>query len=367
MLKVGVIGCGKIADAHALSISRINNCKIVGGCDKEGLMSKQFCERYGVGLHFDDVSHFLEKSRPDVVHITTPPQSHFELGKMCLDFGCHVYIEKPFTVYTAQAEQLIRLAENNGLKITVGHNDQFTHATRNMRALIEQGYLGGPPVHMESYYCYEMGEGQYAKSLLGDSNHWIRRLPGTLMQNNISHGICRIAEYFPEDNPTVITHGFVSPLLTKSGETQIIDEARVILSMANRTAYFTFSTQMRPAMRSFRIFGPKNGLMVDHDQQILIKLRGNRYKSYLEKFIPQYGYAAQYAGNSLSNIRRFLASDFHMMHGMKYLIEAFYNSIIHGTRPVIPHEQIVRTSKIMDSIFTQLSNCGATGGTGSGR
>ena len=154
------------------------------------------------------------------------------------------------------------MASESGLKLTAGHDDQFRHAARRMRALIGSGFLGGAPVHMESYYCYELGRSGYAGALLGDKHHWVRRLPGKLLHNIISHGIARIAEYLTGDAPQVIAHGFVSPLLKSMGETEIIDELRVIITNEERTtAYFTFSSQMRPSLHQFRIYGPKNGLI----------------------------------------------------------------------------------------------------------
>ena len=75
----------------------------------------------------------------------------------------------------------------------------------------------------------------------------------------------------------MIAHGFVSPLLKSMGESEIIDELRVIISeQAGTTAYFTFSSQMRPDIHEFRIYGNKNGLIVDQDTETLIKLRGGR-------------------------------------------------------------------------------------------
>jgi predicted dehydrogenase len=355
VIKVGIIGCGNIADAHASQIKRIAGCEIVGVCDKEELMARQLYERFPVKQYFSDVDRLLAESRPDVVHITTPPQRHFELGMTCLKAGCHVYMEKPFTVNTAEAEELIQFAMTKNLKITAGHDYQFSHATRRMRALITQGYLGGPPVHMESYYCYDLGDRAYAKAVLGDKKHWVRALPGTLMHNNISHGICRIAEFMSDDNPEVIAHGFVSPFLKGMGENDIIDEARVIIvGKSGTTAYFTFSSQMHPTLIQFRVYGSKNGLIVDHDQQTLIKMKGARYKSYMEKFIPHYEFAAQYAANSLKNMGFFLKKDFHMKSGMKYLIEAFYRSITDDTPPPIPYREIILTSRIMDSIFARI-------------
>ena len=356
MLKVAIVGCGKIADVHASQIQRIQRCQIVAVCDREPLMARQLYERFPVQQHGSDFAGMLSESRPDVVHITTPPESHFDLAKRSLEAGCHVYVEKPFTLYEREAQQLITLANERGLKITAGHDDQFTHVARRMRALVQTGFLGDGPVHMESSYCYELGRSGYAGALLGDKRHWVRRLPGKLLHNIISHGVARIAEFLTSDTPQVIAHGFISPLLKSLGETEIIDELRVIISEEERTtAYFTFSSQMHPSLHQFRMYGSKNGLVLDHDQETLIRLRGTRFKSYLEKFVPPVSQANQYLGNLATNVKSFLARDFHMKSGMKYLIESFYRSIEEGTPLPISYREILLTARIMDDIFAQLN------------
>ena len=354
MFKIAIIGCGKIADSHADQIQRIPDCEIVGVCDREELMARQLSERFPIKACFNDVQELLDQARPDVVHITTPPQSHFELASRCLEHGCHVYLEKPFTVNTNQAVELIRVAEQRGLKLTVGNDPQFTHAAMRFRSLVKQGYLGGEPVHMESYYCSELS-GSYAAALLGDKEHWVRRLPGKLLHNIISHGIIRIAEYLPDDDPKVIAHGFASPSLQKLGEAEILDELRVIIAgRQGATAYFTFSSQMHPSLHQFRLLGPANGLVLDDDEHSVLKLPGARYKSYAEKFIPPLGLARQHMGNLGRNLNLFLKRDFHMKAGMKNLMEAFYASIARGTPLPIAYREIVLTCRIMDAIFEQI-------------
>ena len=356
VLRVAIVGCGKIADSHASQIQRIKGCKIVGVCDREPLMAQQLFERFPVENHFSDLRKLLDEGKPEVVHITTPPESHFAIATQCLQAGCHVYVEKPFTLNAGDAESLTALAEEKGLKLTAGHDDQFRHAARRMRLLVQSGYLGNEPVHMESYYCYELGRTGYAGALLGDKQHWVRRLPGKLLHNIISHGIARIAEFIPTDSPEIIAHGFISPLLKGMGETEIIDELRVIISADDRvTAYFTFSSQMRPSLHCFRIYGSKNGLELDQDQETLITLSGHRYKSYAEKFLPPLELARQYLGNLKTNLGSFLAHDFHMKSGMKYLIESFYRSIQEGEPLPIPYREIILTARIMDEIFLQLT------------
>lgn len=355
MLRVAIVGCGKIADDHASQILRIRGCEIVGVCDWEPLMARQLYERFPVKGYFSDLGELLSEARPDVVHITTPPQSHFELATICLQAGRHVYVEKPFALSGEEAEKLIALADERGLKITAGHDDQFRHAARRMRALVQSGFLGGPPVHMESHYCYELGKNEYARALLGDKSHWVRKLPGKLLHNVIGHGVARIAEFLTTDSPDVIAYGFISPFLKSMAEQEIIDELRVIVhEEGGPTAYFTFSSQMRPALHQFRIYGPRNGLVLDQDQETLIRLRGAKYKSYAEKFVPPAQFARQYLGNLKHNLGLFMRNDFHMKSGMKYLIESFYRSIVERTPAPIPYREIVLTAHIMDAIFAQI-------------
>jgi predicted dehydrogenase len=354
MLKVGIVGCGKIADAHALQVQNLEGCEIVGVCDREPLMARQLSERFPVKECFSNVGELLARARPDVVHITTPPESHFNLARVCLEKGCHIYVEKPFTVNAEEAQRLVDLANHNGLKLTAGHNYQFSHAARRMRELIKNGYLGGTPLHMESYYGYDFTDPNYARTLLGDKQHWVRRLPGQLLHNIISHGVARIAEFLTTDDPHVIAYGFTSPALKEMGEASIVDELRVIIFDEQSTAYFTFSSQMKPTLHEFRIYGPKNGLVLDQSHEMVIRLRGAKFKSFADHFIPPVLFANQHLGNLIGNIKLFLARDFHVDSGMRYLIERFYSSIREDGPVPIPYSEIVLTGKIMDAIFDQL-------------
>ena len=355
MLRVAIVGCGKIADQHVEQILRIPDCEIVGVCDREELMAKQLQVRLPSSPKaFVDVKDLIEQSNPDVVHITTTPQTHYSIGKLCLEAGCHVYVEKPFTVTYEEAKELISLAEHKNLKLTVGHNAQFTHAANRMRAIVAEGYLGGSPVHLESYYCYDLSDAGYAKALLGDSSHWVRKLPGGLLQNTISHGISRVAEFLPGDDLQVIAYGFTSDLLKSIGERDIIDELRVILHDGATTAYFTFSSQMRPSLHMLRLYGHKNGVIMDDQKQIVIKTRGKAYKSFLEQFLPPWDFAKQYIGNALGNMQKFARADFQGGYGMKFLIRAFYSSITQSSPAPIPYREILRTALIMEEIFAQI-------------
>ena len=179
-------------------------------------MASQLGQRFGISACFSELQDMLRATAPDVVHITTPPQSHFSLAAQSLEAGCHVYVEKPFTVYSSEAEELVAVAKRRDLKLTVGHDEQFSHAARRMRSLVNSGYLGNDPVHMESTWCYELGDSSYVKALLGRNEHWVHALPGGLLQNLISHGVAKIAEFL-SDTPNVIAVGFANSSVRFSG------------------------------------------------------------------------------------------------------------------------------------------------------
>ena len=354
-MRVAIVGCGKIADSHAEQVQRIPGAQIVAACDSEPLMVRQFCHRYGVPAAFTHLETLLREAAPTVVHVATPPHTHYELAFTALRHGAHVYVEKPFTVTAGEAQALIDTANNLGLRITVGHDGQFSHAARRMRELVGRGYLGGQPVHMESYYCYAFGADAYGRAMLGDRNHWVRRLPGKLLQNVISHGIASLAEFLSDGASEIVVVGGSSAFLRRLNADDVIDELRVIIREAGgTTAYFTFSSQMRPVLHALRLYGQRNGLVVDYDQQTVLALRGQSYKSYVEKFVPPLEFARQHVRNSWLNIRAFLGRDFHMKSGMKYLIESFYECIEGRAEDPIPHREILVTARIMDEIFSQL-------------
>ena len=357
MMRVGIIGCGKQADAHAAQIQRISGCEIVGVCDTEPLLAKQLAERYAISEHFGSVEDLLHIAKPEVVHIITPPQSHFPLGKLCLEAGCHVMVEKPFTLDFREAEVLVDIAATRKLKLTVGHHHQFSDVAIQMRELIRDGFLGSEPVHIESMFGYDFTDERYAKALLGDRAHWVRRLPGKLLHNILSHPVSKIAEFIKDDRPRVIAHGFTSRFLEKINEHEIIDELRVIVldGTSNTTAYLTFSSQINPIQHQLRLYGLKNSLILDYATETLMQIRKTNYKSYLNHIVPPFLYGKQFLAQSAGNLKRFVARTLNFESGRRRLIESFYNSIRDWTAEPISYKQILLTSWIMDEIFRQLN------------
>ena len=317
-------------------------------------MARQLAERFQIPGVFSDAREMLSAVSPDVVHITTPPRSHFPLAKQSLQAGSHVYLEKPFTVTAVEATELLALADNKGLKITVGHNYQFTLEMMEMRRLVAGGFLGGKPVHVESYWGYSLGDASYVGPILGSKTHWVRQLPGQLLQNVISHGIAKLAEFL-DDDVEISAHAHQSERIQSLGGQEVQDELRVFIrDNSSMTAFFCFSTQIGPDLNCLRLGGPKNSLVVDQSSGSVIQLENKTCKSYLTYFVPPLRLAQQHIRNARTNIINFLRGRLHQDFGMKELIERFYASIRLNGPPPIPYREILLTARIMDEIFAQI-------------
>jgi len=354
MIRVAIVGCGKVADQHVAAIQRVPNCRIVALCDQELLMAKQLGQRCDVSQCFSEVQEMLQNATPQVVHITTPPQSHFQLARQCLEFGSHVYIEKPFTVTAAEAEGLIQSAEQRGLKVTVGHNYQFTLEMMEMRRLVKDGFLGGPPAHLESYWSYDLGDVSYVGPMVSNPDHWVRQLPGQLFHNLISHGLAKIVEFLDDDVSEIVATAHQSSQLRQLRAKEVLDELRVLIRDKNgTTAFFCFSTQIK-GVNQLRIFGPSGSITADIITGTAVRRRSRAYKSYLTYFIPPLNDAREYFRNAAASASNFVRKRLYQDFGMQELIERFYRSIQGEIAVPIPHREIILVARLMDRIFEQV-------------
>src|SRR5262245_64197156 len=70
---------------------------------------------------YESLDDLLHEARPDIVHVCTPAGTHFEPARRALLAGAHVYVEKPFVETRQEAERLLGLAQERGLRICAGH------------------------------------------------------------------------------------------------------------------------------------------------------------------------------------------------------------------------------------------------------
>jgi len=352
-LKVAIVGCGKIADGHVEEIQKLGTARLVAVCDRELLMAEQLAVRYHIGSHYDDLERMLAAERPDVVHITTPPESHVALAMTALNAGCHIFVEKPLASHHADAQKLVGAVETSGKKLAIGYTYRFDPAALAVREMIGKGLLGDI-VHVESYYGYDLA-GAYGKSLLGSPTHWVHRLPGKLFQNNTDHMLERIVEYVPDDFPTVRALGYRREQATYGDiRDDLLDELRVMILGEATSAYATFCSHARPVGHFARIYGTKNTAHVDYVSRTVTWDPSPKFPSALGRVFPPFAESWQCFKAGSKNVLRFAKSDFHFFSGLNRLIVLFYESIIRDLKPPVPYRDILRVSRMTDEIIAQV-------------
>ena len=143
--------------------------------------------------------------------------------------------------------------------------------------------------------------------------------------------------------------------LGRSEVTLTAGTMRVLLrDRRGTTAFFCFSTQLKPGMNQLRVCGLANSLIVDHISGTLVRNRSRSCKSYLTYFLPPLINALEYLKGARLNVVNFLKKRLHQDFGMKELIEQLYQSIRSDGPPPIPYREIILTARIMDEIFVQV-------------
>jgi hypothetical protein len=128
----------------------------------------------------------------------------------------------------------------------------------------------------------------------------------------------------------------------------------LIRDKGGTTAFFCFSTQIKPSLNQFRICGPRNSILVDCASGSLIRDRDRSDKSYLTFFVPPLRSAKEHLRNARRNIANFVGRKLYQDSGMTELIRRFYQSIRLSAPPPIPYREIILTARIMDEIFAQI-------------
>src|SRR6516225_8829942 len=142
MLKFGVIGYGYWGPNIVRNLSSIEGCTVSVVCDPSpAARSRAEKAHHGVRV-VSDAAEIMSDPEIDAVAVITPVWTHYELSKAALTNGKHVFVEKPFTSNSAQAEELIDLANRKNLKLMVDHTFLFTGAVRKIKSLLDEGALG---------------------------------------------------------------------------------------------------------------------------------------------------------------------------------------------------------------------------------
>ena len=142
MLKMAIMGAGAIANKMAATITKMNDVEAYAIAARDEDRAEKFAEEYGFTKFYGSYEEMLKDPEVELVYIATPHSHHYKCAKMCLEAGTHVLCEKAFTVNAAQAEKILRLAEEKKLLLTEAIWTRYMPSRDMINKLIEDGVIG---------------------------------------------------------------------------------------------------------------------------------------------------------------------------------------------------------------------------------
>lgn len=141
-MKVGVLGLGYWGPNLIRNFSANADVDTVYGCDMNEKRLAWIKDRFPNVILSNDADNFVKRSYADCIAIALPVGLHFKYAKMALEAGKHIWVEKPFTASSQEAEQLIEIAEKKNLRIFVDHTFIYTGAVQKIKELVEKDSIG---------------------------------------------------------------------------------------------------------------------------------------------------------------------------------------------------------------------------------
>jgi predicted dehydrogenase len=249
-LTAAVVGAGAVAKQHLACVSELPGAEVAAVCDLSPAVAESVAERFQVPAHYTDHRALLADVGPDVVHVTTPPGSHFAVAMDALRAGAHVIVEKPIVAGDGSLDELLDEAARRGLVAIENYNYVFNPQVREARRLIETGELG-QLVHVDVDLALDvLGEG----SPFADRNvpHPVLRLRGGVVADFLPH-LASLAYFLvgPHRGASVVwsRRRDDSPLE--------VDDMRALVDGERATASLSFSGAAQPDGFWLRVHGTR--------------------------------------------------------------------------------------------------------------
>ena len=227
VVKFGVVGYGYWGPKVIRNLDLLEQAQLVAISDKSAIARKKAEKTYSGVRITDDANELMTSPDIDAIAVITPVWTHYELAKAALENGKHIFVEKPFTSNSAQAEELIAIAAERNLKIMVDHTFLFTPAVQKIKQLLQEGELG-------KLYYYDstrvnLGLFQHDVNVIWDlaphdlsiMDHLIQEKPEAVVATGQTHlngheDIAFLTLYFPDKVIAHLNVNWLSPVKVRT-------------------------------------------------------------------------------------------------------------------------------------------------------
>lgn len=341
-MRVGIIGTGHIARQHLGCLRELPGVKVAAVCDLSRGLAEAAAERFGIDRWFTDSRRMLEEAKPDVVHVTTPPTSHYRLASDAIEAGAHVLVEKPITVTFGEVQSLLAQARQKNRVLIEDYNYIFNKPVQHLLKLIEAGEFG-EVVHVEVMICLDiLARG----NSFCDPNapHPCLTMAGGAIADFLPH-LASLAHAF------VGAHHSVRSTWRKRADSPLpSDELQAMVSAQRGTATLGFSAHSQPDMFWLRVNGTRMRATANlfETRMTIERVRGGP-----KPLVPLFNSldeARAVRRSAFGSLMRKLSGGPGAYEGLWTLLGRTYEALDRGGEPPVSAGQIEEVNRLIDDL-----------------
>lgn len=308
-LRVALVGAGYFSQYHYDAWSRIPEVEMVGvAYASDRAKAQAVADRYGIGYIGNDVEGMLDATRPDLIDIISPPETHLAYTRLAHARGVHVISQKPLAPSLVDARQIADLSRSGGSRVVVHENWRFKPWFRELRRLLDSGVLGEV---YNAAFRMRPGDGQGAEAYL-DRQPYFQKMPRFLIHETGIHMIDVFRFMFGEIDAVTARLRRLNPVIAGEDAGYVMMDFRTGFAGmldANRLVDFE-AANPRLTMGEMLIEGEKGQLRLDGAGRIV--LRTHRGKARLHDYE---WFDRGYSGDCVYALQRHVVE--HLLNGSK--------------------------------------------------
>jgi predicted dehydrogenase len=340
-LRAAIVGAGLIASKkHIPAYLKHNNTfQLTAICDINAQAVQQVAQSFRIPHAYTDLSDMLAQEKPDLVDICTPPRTHAALAVQAMAHGCHVLIEKPMALTTADSDAIVHAARKYGVQVCVAHSDLFYWPFMQARELVARGAIGtfrGMRIFLSTPTDY----------MTSQPDHWAHKLPGGVIGETGPHVVYMSLAFLRD-----VREVNISTMKLLDYPWSPYDDYRIDILGENGISSIVLSYATQQWMARVDILGEEGTLLLD--------LEGMNLVTYKRKSLTPVAIgrsvlreSAQLLGSLFRNSLRSVTGTLHSTH--ETIIERFAESIQQGTAPPVTAEEGRETVRVLNMIVDKL-------------
>lgn len=349
-LRIALVGGGKMAEHHARAIAgTATPAELVAIADPSAA-GREAIARIAPGVTgYASLGELLQAEHPDVVHVVTPLDTHFQLARQALEAGCHVYIEKPVVETGDQIGELAELARTRQRQLCAGHQLLFEEPARLALQLLP---AIGRVCHIESYFAFRPSRRTAAgRVALRADLQLLDILP---------HPVYLLLHFLEAASPGP---GGDEPMTVSVGDDGTVHG---ILRRGAVSGALTVTLTGRPVESYVRIVGSNGTIHADFVRGMVYRQIGPG-SSAIDKILAPYRIARQLVTGTTKSLMRRVLKRQRSYPGLTELFEGFYSSIRRSTPAPISEATIGETVRVCEQVSAAISRLAKAAGAAPAR